>query len=70
MTANVSQEAAGTEQHSLAKILGIWAAAAVPMGILGWTVAPAQGRPALKLTSDCVLAIWRFNREKLQGARS
>jgi membrane protease YdiL (CAAX protease family) len=25
-----------TEQYSLAKILGIWALAAIPMGILGW----------------------------------
>jgi len=29
------------EQYSLAKILGIWFAAAAPMGILGWIVAPA-----------------------------
>ena len=29
------------KQYSLAKILGIWALAAVPMGILGWVVAPA-----------------------------
>jgi uncharacterized protein len=29
-----------TEQYSLAKILGIWALAAVPMGILGWIVFP------------------------------
>ena len=28
-------------QYSLAKILGIWAAAAIPMAILGWIVAPA-----------------------------
>lgn len=28
-------------QYSLAKILGIWLLAAVPMGILGWIVAPA-----------------------------
>ncbi len=28
------------EQYSLAKILGIWALAAVPMGILGWIVFP------------------------------
>jgi len=33
----------------LAKILGIWAAAAVPMAILGWIVAPAL---APDLTSD------------------
>jgi hypothetical protein len=29
-----------SEQYSLAKILGIWAFAAVPMGILGWIVFP------------------------------
>jgi uncharacterized protein len=29
------------EQYSLAKILGIWALAAVPMGILSWVVFPA-----------------------------
>jgi membrane protease YdiL (CAAX protease family) len=28
------------EQYSLAKILGIWALAAAPMGTLGWIVAP------------------------------
>ena len=28
-------------QYGLARILLIWAAAAVPMGILGWVVAPA-----------------------------
>ena len=30
-----------TPQYSLAKILGIWAAAAIPVAILGWIVAPA-----------------------------
>lgn len=29
-----------TKQYSLAKILGIWAAAALPMGTLAWVVAP------------------------------
>ena len=29
-----------SEQYSLAKILGIWALATVPMGILGWIVFP------------------------------
>jgi len=29
------------DQYSLTKILGIWLLAAVPMGILGWIVAPA-----------------------------
>jgi hypothetical protein len=28
-------------QYSLGKILLVWAAAAIPMGILGWVVAPA-----------------------------
>ena len=27
-------------QYSLAKILGVWAAAAVPMAVLAWIVAP------------------------------
>ena len=36
-----SAPAAGrAEQYSLAKILGIWALAAAPMGILGWIVFP------------------------------
>ena len=34
-----SGEARG-EQYSLAKILGIWALAAAPMGILGWIFFP------------------------------
>jgi membrane protease YdiL (CAAX protease family) len=29
------------DQYSLAKILGLWAAAALPMGILGWVAYPA-----------------------------
>jgi len=42
MTAFASQKAAGTrEQYSLARILGIWAAAALPMGILSFVVYPA-----------------------------
>lgn len=36
---DVSSEMAG--QYSLARILGIWALAAIPMGILGWVVFPA-----------------------------
>jgi membrane protease YdiL (CAAX protease family) len=35
------------EQYSLAKILGIWALAAVPMGILSWIIFPAVS-PDLK----------------------
>jgi membrane protease YdiL (CAAX protease family) len=30
-----------TGQYTLPQILGIWAAAALPMGLLGWVVAPA-----------------------------
>jgi hypothetical protein len=41
MTTNESQKAVGTEQYSLAKILGIWLLAAVPMGLLAWVVFPA-----------------------------
>jgi uncharacterized protein len=29
-----------SEQYSLARILGVWALATVPMGILGWIVSP------------------------------
>jgi hypothetical protein len=28
------------EQYSLAKIVGVWALAAAPIGILGWIVSP------------------------------
>ena len=31
---------AAVRQYSLAQILGVWAAAAVPMGVLAWVVAP------------------------------
>ena len=41
MTTNASQKAVGTkDQYSLAKILGIWAAAVLPMAILSWVVFP------------------------------
>jgi hypothetical protein len=29
------------KQYSVAKILGVWAAAALPMGVLAWVIAPA-----------------------------
>jgi membrane protease YdiL (CAAX protease family) len=38
-TGDIAQEG----QYSLTQILMIWAAAALPMGILGWVVAPAVG---------------------------
>ena len=28
------------QQYSVAKILGVWAAATIPMGVLAWIVAP------------------------------
>jgi membrane protease YdiL (CAAX protease family) len=34
---------AGERQYSLPKILGIWAAAAIPMVVLGWGIAPLVG---------------------------
>jgi membrane protease YdiL (CAAX protease family) len=39
----VVNETAEKGQYSLAKILGIWAAAVVPMVVLGWVVAPLVG---------------------------
>ena len=52
MTADVSPASAGRDtRYSLAKILGIWAAAALPVGILGWVVYPA-------LTPDRVADPW------------
>ena len=31
---------AAVRQYSLAQILAVWAAAAIPMGVLAWIVAP------------------------------
>lgn len=52
-------------QYSLRHILLIWAAAAIPMGILGWVVAPALARlsptPALvRLAVLTVGLVWQF----------
>src|SRR5215208_2073523 len=57
-----------SEQYSLAKILGIWAAAALPMGALAWVVAPLvagqlSGPLALPRTLLALLTvglIWQF----------
>ena len=35
------EDAAGTKQYSLTKILAIWASVTVPMGVLAWVVGPA-----------------------------
>ena len=58
----------GTQQYSLAKILGVWAAAALPMAALAWVVAPwvadrldgplAMARALLVLLT--VGLIWQF----------
>jgi len=55
----------GIPQYSLAKVLLIWAAAAVPMGILGWFVAPAAtlrtGEPVLtRIAVLTVGLVWQF----------
>ena len=52
-------------QYSLQKIVLIWAAAAVPMGILGWFVAPAAtlrtGEPVLtRIAVLTVGLVWQF----------
>ncbi len=68
MTTSASQNTIETEeQYSLAKILGIWALAAVPMGIIGWVIAPAlaAGKDPLAAASTRIWAltvglIWQF----------
>lgn len=52
-------------QYSLAKTLGVWALAAVPMGMLGWVVAPAlaadPSKPGFeRLAVLTVGLIWQF----------
>ncbi len=58
-----------TNQYSLLHVLGIWAAAALPMGILGWLVAPALtpdiasnpvGAVATRYAILTVGLIWQF----------
>ena len=56
-------------QYTLAQILGIWVAAALPMAILGWVVAPALapdftadpiGAGAIRVGALSVGLIWQF----------
>ena len=55
-------------QYSLAEILGVWAAAAVPMGVLAWIVAPwlrdqlGGDEPFAQALLICITAglIWQF----------
>ena len=63
------------QQYTLGKILLVWAAAAVPMGVLGWRVAPAvaesSGAPVLArigvltvgLVWQGVLVLWLMSQE-------
>lgn len=53
------------KQYSVAKILAIWAAATIPMALLGWVVAPALGassdQPGLvRLTVMTFGLVWQF----------
>jgi uncharacterized protein len=58
----------GIEQYSLKKILAVWLAAAAPMGILAWIVAPllkdqfSGPEPLIKALLICLTAglIWQF----------
>ena len=67
-----------TPQYSVARVLGIWAAAALPMGVLAWIVAPAIAGPDRALAPvllACLTAglVWQFvlilllNRFSLRG---
>lgn len=55
-------------QSSLAGVLGVWAAAAVPMGVLAWVIAPALSHqlsgevPLARALMLCLTAglIWQF----------
>ena len=68
MTAQASPRETGTEeQYSLVKILGIWAAAALPMAILGWVAHPALaansgplGSAVIRVSLMTVGLIWQF----------
>jgi uncharacterized protein len=59
---------AAVRQYSLAEILGVWAAAAVPMGVLAWIVAPwlrdqlGGGDPFAEALLICITAglVWQF----------
>jgi len=66
---NTSTINPSNDQYSLAKILGIWLLAAVPMGILGWIVAPALspdfkddpiGAAVVRIGVLTIGLIWQF----------
>ena len=70
MTTNASPKVVGTEeQYSLAKILGLWAATALPLGFMGWVVFPAlapdwgvdpMGVGFVRMATITVALIWDF----------
>ena len=59
---------AAVRQYSLAQILGVWAAAAVPMGVLAWVVGPllrdqlGGDEPLAQALLICLTAglVWQF----------
>ncbi len=63
-----SDRYAAVSQYSLAKVLAVWAAAAVPMGLLAWVVAPwledrlGGSEPLGQALLICLTAglIWQF----------
>ena len=69
MTANAPQRGVGTEQYSLAKILDLWAATALPLAFMGWIVFPAltpdwgvdpMGVGYARMGTITVALIWEF----------
>src|SRR6266550_3923708 len=67
-TEQVDDRYAAVRQYSLAEILGVWAAAAIPMGVLAWIVAPllrdqlGGPEPLAQALLICLTAglIWQF----------
>ena len=55
-------------QYSLKKIIGVWAASAIPMGVLAWVVAPllkdqfSGPEPLIQSVLVCITAglVWQF----------
>jgi hypothetical protein len=68
MTAAPTGNTGVTAQYTLPQILGAWAAAALPMGILGWVVAPALASGAstsqqaltIRVMVITVGLVWQF----------
>jgi uncharacterized protein len=65
---NDDERYAAVRQYSLAEILAVWAAAAIPMGVLAWVVAPwlrdqlGGDEPLAQALLICLTAglIWQF----------